>query len=111
MIRATLTMRVRPGREAEFERAWARVAAELRRSPGNLRQALLRDPADPAAFVITSDWDSEDAFRRFERSDAQDRLTATIRALRESATMTVHRLVRHVDVYRHGLTALSGHVR
>lgn len=97
MVRATLTLHVRAGRERSFERAWRAVAAEVRRTPGNVRQALLRDPADPAAFVVTSDWESADAFREFERSPRQDALTAPIRALRESASLTVHELVAHLE--------------
>ena len=97
MVRATLQLKIRPGHEPDFERAWRQVAAEVRLVPGNLRQALLRDAADPRAFTITSDWADEASFRGFERSPEQDALTATIRTLRESAAMTVHDLVAHVD--------------
>ena len=93
MIRATLTMKVKAGREGDFEQAWKTVAEQTRREPGNLRQALLRDPQDPTTFVITSDWESREAFTRFERSDEQDRLTAPLREMRESAKMTVYQLV------------------
>jgi heme-degrading monooxygenase HmoA len=97
MVRATLTVRVRSGGEAAFEQAWRRVAAEVRRAPGNLRQALLRDPQDARTLVITSDWTSASAFRAFERSAAQDELTAPLRRLRESASMSVHAVVHHVE--------------
>lgn len=97
MVRATLRLQVSAGQERSFERAWRAVAAEVRLAPGNVRQALLRDPADPAAFVVTSDWESARAFREFERSPEQDALTAPIRALRKSASMTVHELVAHLE--------------
>jgi heme-degrading monooxygenase HmoA len=97
MIRATLHLKVRPGRELEFERAWQDVAAEVSRLPGNLRQALTRNERDPGTFTITSDWADDDSFRAFERSAEQDALTATLRALRESASMTVDHLVAHLD--------------
>jgi len=93
MIRATLTMKVKAGRENDFEQAWQVVAANTQHAPGNLRQALLRDPQDPATFVITSDWESREAFARFERSDEQDRLTAPLREMRESVKMTIYQLV------------------
>jgi heme-degrading monooxygenase HmoA len=96
MIRATLRMRVRPGMESAFEDAWCRVAAEAGRAPGNLRQTLLRD-AEPRTYVVTSDWDSAAAFHTFERSPEQDALTAPLRALRESAGMSVQYIVLHVD--------------
>ena len=97
MVRATLTMKVRAGSEAEFEAEWRTVAESTRRAPGNLRQALLRSADDPSTFVITSDWVDRAAFGAFERSPEQDDLTAPLRALRESASMQVHELVVHVD--------------
>jgi heme-degrading monooxygenase HmoA len=97
MLRATLTMKVQAGREADFERAWRAIAEQVRRVPGNIRQALLRDPKDPTTFVLTTDWESRDAFSGFERSPEQDALTAPLRAMRESASMAVHDLVVHIE--------------
>jgi heme-degrading monooxygenase HmoA len=97
MIRATLQLKVRSGRELEFQRAWEDVAAEVGRLPGSLRQALIRQEGDPCVFTITSDWADEESFRAFERSPEQDALTATLRALRESASMQVDDLLLHVD--------------
>jgi heme-degrading monooxygenase HmoA len=90
-------MKVKDGRGDDFERAWREIAAHVRTEPGNLRQALLRDPQDPLSFVITTDWESREAFHNFERSNEQDVLTAPLRALRESARMTVYEVVAHVD--------------
>jgi heme-degrading monooxygenase HmoA len=97
MVRATLYMKVKAGREAEFEPAWRAIAERARAFPGILRQALTRDPNDPASFVVTSDWESREAFSRFERSPEQDDLTAPLRELRESARMTVHDLLVHLE--------------
>jgi heme-degrading monooxygenase HmoA len=97
MVRATLRMTVRAGQEGAFEPAWREVASQVRRAPGNVRQALARDPRDRRVFVVTSDWESAEAFRAFERSPHQDALTAPLRALRESASMTVHELVAHLE--------------
>ena len=97
MVRATLYMKVKAGREDELEPAWRKIAERVRREPGNVRQELLRDPQDPASFAISSDWESREAFTRFERSEEQDELTAPLRELRESASMTVHEIVEHVE--------------
>jgi heme-degrading monooxygenase HmoA len=97
MVRASLFMKVKAGRGEDFERVWREIADEVRKAPGNVRQALTRDPEDPDSFVVTSDWDSRDAFQEFERSPEQDDLTAPLRELRESARMTVHELVTHID--------------
>jgi heme-degrading monooxygenase HmoA len=97
VIRATLSIRVKAGREAEFERAWRMIAERVRAEPGNVRQPLLRDPSDHSDYVIASDWESREAFTRFERSPAQDELTAPIRELRASASMTVREIVSHLE--------------
>jgi quinol monooxygenase YgiN len=97
MVRATLVMQIKAGKEEEFQQAWQSIAAEVRRAPGNVRQALLRDPEKPNSFVLTSDWESREAFSRFERSPEQDALTAPLRGLRESAHMTVHELIYHLE--------------
>ena len=97
MVRATLFMQIKAGREEEFQQAWQSIAAEVKRAPGNIRQTLLRDPDVPNSFVLTSDWESREDFSRFERSPEQDALTAPLRELRESARMTVHDLIYHVE--------------
>jgi heme-degrading monooxygenase HmoA len=97
MVRATIGMTVKAGCEGEFEQAWRQIAEQVRRVPGNLRQSLLRDANNPSEFVLTSDWESREAFSRFERSQEQDRLTAPLRGLRESARMTIHQLVVHLE--------------
>lgn len=97
MVRAALHLKVQPGRGDELVEAWLGIAERVRGEPGNLRQALERDPEDPDSFTITSDWSSREAFTAFERSPEQDELTAPIRELRDSARMTVHELVSHIE--------------
>jgi heme-degrading monooxygenase HmoA len=97
MVRTSLYMKVKAGRGEDFEQAWRKIAEEVKKAPGNVRQALTRDPDDADSFVVTSDWESREAFRKFETSPEQDDLTAPLRDLRESARMTVHELVTHID--------------
>jgi heme-degrading monooxygenase HmoA len=93
MIRATLHMKVRPGAEEEFVRAFSAIAEKVRDDAGSVRQTLMRDPEDPRSFVVMTYWVSRDAFTQFERSSAQDELTAPLRALRESSSMAVYEVV------------------
>ncbi len=97
MVRATLFFKAKAGRGDELVETWQRIAEEVRRNPANLRQALARDPEDPDNFMITSDWRDRESFGEFERSPEQDDLTAPLRDLRESARMTVHDLVTHIE--------------
>jgi heme-degrading monooxygenase HmoA len=97
MVRATLYMKVKDGRGGDFEREWRAIADEVRKVPGNIRQALSRDPEDPDSFVVTSDWRTREQFGTFERSPEQDDLTAPLRELRESARMTVQDLIYQID--------------
>lgn len=97
MIRATLTMKVHPGREDEFEATWAAVADVTSRTAGNVRQTLLRAGDEASTFVIVSDWADRAAFEAFERSPEQDDLTAPLRALRVSASMRVDEIVAHFE--------------
>ncbi|GHO65448.1 hypothetical protein KSC_043400 [Ktedonobacter sp. SOSP1-52] len=97
MIRAILTMKVKEGQEGDFEQAWQSVAEYTRGVPGNLRQTLGQSVHDPSLFIITSDWESQDAFHHFERSPEQDRVTAPLRALRESARMDIQYIVAQIE--------------
>lgn len=97
MIRAVLRMKVKEGLGQDFERAWRNVAEHTRHVPGNLRQTLLVDQNEPGVFVITSDWEDPESFRRFERSEIQDILTTPLRAMRESSQMSIQTLVMHVE--------------
>ena len=97
MVRATLYMKVKDGRGADFEREWRAIAEQVRKEPGSVRQALARDTDDPDSFVVTSDWSDREAFGRFEKSPEQDDLTAPLRELRATARMTVHDLVVHIE--------------
>jgi heme-degrading monooxygenase HmoA len=97
MVRATLYVTIKAGREDEFVQVWREISQKVRGASGNLRQALLRDPDDPRSFVVMSDWESREAFTRFERSPEQDELTAPVRDLRETGRMTVHDLLIDVE--------------
>jgi heme-degrading monooxygenase HmoA len=95
MLRATLTMTVRPGCEDAFIQAWQEVANYTRYVPGNLRQSLQRDRKEGLVFTITSDWQDLASFTAYERSPEQDAITATLRDLRVSSQMSITDLLFH----------------
>ncbi len=92
-VRTMLRMRTREGREAEFEAAWRRAAAEIAHVPGNLRQELLRDVEDHRTFLITSDWTDRAAVDGFGRSAARETLTEALRDLREDAARNTYEVL------------------
>ena len=92
-VRTILRMRTLEGREADFEAAWRRAAAEISRVPGNLRQELIRDADDPRTFLITSDWTDRAAVDGFGRSSARETLTEALRDLREDAARNTYEVL------------------
>lgn len=90
-------MKVKEGSEAEFERAWHAISERARLVAGNRRQTLMRDSTDPSAYVITTEWESADAYRSFEVSPEQDELTRPLRELRQSASQAVYQIVADVE--------------
>jgi 2-polyprenyl-6-methoxyphenol hydroxylase-like FAD-dependent oxidoreductase/heme-degrading monooxygenase HmoA len=99
-VRTLLRMRAREGCEAEFEAAWHRAAAEISRVPGNLRQELMRDEADPRWFAIVSDWTDRASVDAFGRSAARETLTEALRDLREDATRSTFTVLATVAAER-----------
>ncbi len=69
-FRVMLTMEIRSGMEAEFERTWRSVGDAVTGHPANLGQWLMRDNDDPRIYHIISDWTDEPRFREFEHSAA-----------------------------------------
>jgi 2-polyprenyl-6-methoxyphenol hydroxylase-like FAD-dependent oxidoreductase/heme-degrading monooxygenase HmoA len=92
-VRTLLRMRVREGAEAQFEEAWQAAAAQIAAVPGNIRQELLRDAADPRTFLIAADWADKAAVDAFGRSTAREALTAALRDLREDADRSTYELL------------------
>ena len=94
--RAVLRMRARAGCEQAIEDTWRTVAQDISRLPGNLRQELVRDVADPQTFLIVSDWADPAALDAFGRSPARGRLTAALCDLRESAEGRTYEVLHSV---------------
>ena len=61
--------RVRSGEEEKVERALRQMVAPTRAEPGNLDYQILRDPADPALFVLFERYADEAAFEAHKASE------------------------------------------
>jgi heme-degrading monooxygenase HmoA len=100
VFRVLLSMDVRAGSASEFERTWAAIAASIARHPANLAQALMRGGDEDGRYHILSDWTDEDAFRRFEHSDAHVVYRARLAPYRSGVTMTTMHVVQELHAPR-----------
>ena len=97
VFRVLLSMEVRAEQSAEFERTWTAIATSVAEHPANLSQALMRGRDGDGRYHILSDWTDEDAFRRFEHSDAHVEFRARLAPYRTGVTMSTMHVVREFD--------------
>jgi heme-degrading monooxygenase HmoA len=70
MITVGMNYRVIPGKQQDFEAAFAGVVAALNKADGHQSSTLWKDVADGASYMITSEWSDEEAFKSFISSQA-----------------------------------------
>ena len=68
MITVGMNYHVLPGKQTEFEAKFAAVLVALRGAAGHTTSTLWKDVTDDASYLITSDWNDEQAFRDFIQS-------------------------------------------
>ena len=62
-----------------FEAAITEVSRSIEGTTGYIKDELLRDPGDPDAYIMMSDWASRDAFLSWEQSPIHMRKTLPMR--------------------------------
>jgi len=65
-------------REA-FEAAFTTVSSSVLGTPGHVKDELLRDTSDPAAYILMSEWVSKEAFLSWELSPIHMQKTLPMR--------------------------------
>lgn len=70
MITVGMNYRVIPGKERDFETKFAGVVDALNAAPGHTSSTLWKDVADGTSYLITSEWNDDDAFKTFISSQA-----------------------------------------
>jgi heme-degrading monooxygenase HmoA len=70
MVTVGMNYVVLPGKQGEFEEKFATVIGALEAADGHDKSVLWRDTAADNSYLITSDWNDEQAFRDFVTSDA-----------------------------------------
>ena len=69
MITIGMNYKVLPGKEDNFERMFQSVMNSLQSVVGHGKSALYKNVDDLQAYLIVSEWDSEDAFNAFVESE------------------------------------------
>jgi heme-degrading monooxygenase HmoA len=95
-FRIMLTMRIHPGREAEFEQTWLSIGDVVTSHPANLGQWLVRSEDEPSTYYIVSDWVDEARFREFERSERHLEHRQALHPLRASGSMVTGNVLTHL---------------
>ncbi|GAA4078121.1 antibiotic biosynthesis monooxygenase family protein [Actinomadura miaoliensis] len=74
--RVLFFMRVEPGEQEAFRRAYEQIRWKVAEVPGHLRDQLCQSTRDPAEWLITSEWASEEHFLTWEGDPAHRRMVA-----------------------------------
>ncbi|GGS91684.1 antibiotic biosynthesis monooxygenase family protein [Streptomyces cinerochromogenes] len=95
-FRVLLTVRVRPGTEAEFERAWEEGSKEVTAQSGNLGHTLARSAQEESVYFVVSDWTDRDSFLAFEKSPEHIAHREKLHPFRAGGSLAMMHLVRGV---------------
>lgn len=69
MVTIGMNYKVIPGKESVFEKAFNNVLNVMKEIEGHSASFLFKDVNDAQSYLIVSDWNSEDAFNGFIRSE------------------------------------------
>ena len=70
MVTVGMNYVVLPGKRELFEEKFAAVLGALEAADGHTKSVLWRDTTNEDSYLITSDWNDEEAFKGFITSDA-----------------------------------------
>ena len=69
MVTIGMNYKILPGKEEIFENAFNNVLKVMNEMEGHTKSGLYRDVNDTQNYLITSDWNSEEAYNGFINSD------------------------------------------
>ncbi len=75
MVTIGMNYKVKPGKEEVFERAFKSVLETLRSGEGHINSWLYKDTSDESSFLILSEWNDQNLFNTFIRSEACAKVT------------------------------------
>jgi heme-degrading monooxygenase HmoA len=74
----------RPEDREAFEAMIPTVSKTIEGTPGYLKDELLRDPGEPASYIMTSEWASREDFLNWEQSSVHKQNTSPLRMFWEA---------------------------
>lgn len=88
-FRVLLTVRVKEGMAADFEKVWAEGSEEVTAQPANLGHTLARSAQEDDVYYVVSDWTDRDAFLAFESSAGHVRHREKLHPYREGGSLAM----------------------
>jgi len=98
-----------PDEPAAVHSAYHEISRQLSGTPGLLRNTLLERTDTPGRFVVVSEWESLDAFDRWERGPTHRPVTAPLRAYHDRSlgvAFGIYRVAAEYDSSSGGRPAL-----
>ena len=90
-LRVVFLVRVPTERREAFLDAYERIRHSVANVPGHVRDQVCESIDDPEQWLITSEWESLEAFEAWERDDAHRQLVAPMRAcITEARSLRFH---------------------
>ena len=78
--RVVFMLRLKPGAEEDFLRAYNRIRYEVAKGvAGHLVDQVCQSPSDPLDWLITSEWKTLDDFLEWEKSEGHRDLARPLR--------------------------------
>jgi heme-degrading monooxygenase HmoA len=78
-VRVMVFATIQPGTQKDFEAAFSRVTQQVKGTKGHIRDELIRDAANPDAYILLSEWESQEAFLAWEDAPIHKETTTPMR--------------------------------
>ena len=75
MVTVGMNYKVLPGKEEVFERAFQRVLEAMQQDRGHSLSKLYKEVGNGSEYLIVSEWNDQDAFNTFVKSEAFAKVT------------------------------------
>ncbi|MGP3922402.1 MULTISPECIES: antibiotic biosynthesis monooxygenase family protein [unclassified Streptomyces] len=92
-FRVLLTVQVKPGLEADFEKVWAEGSKEVTAQSANLGHTLARSAKEESVYYVVSDWTDRESFLAFESSAEHVRHREKLHPYRTGGSLAMMHLV------------------